>query len=53
MDKPHLETKWIHEEYNRRKNGRVPRGRPRDKYMRHKEESTLLETPGRKPTSIR
>jgi hypothetical protein len=34
MNWPHLETQWIREEYNRRKNrGIVPRGRPRDKYL--------------------
>jgi hypothetical protein len=34
MDRPHLETQYIREEYNRRKNrGKCPRERPRDKYI--------------------
>jgi hypothetical protein len=34
MDRPHLEAQWISERYSRGKiEGKVPRRRPRDKYM--------------------
>jgi hypothetical protein len=55
MDWPHLETQWIREEYNRRKNrGKSPKRMENGKiYGTNKEEIILQEIPGIKPTSIR
>jgi hypothetical protein len=55
MNWPHLKTKWICKEYNRRKNRKkVPRGRPRgNKHGKSKEESTLQEIPGSKRSTVR
>jgi hypothetical protein len=54
MDRPHLETQWTREEYNRRKNrGKCPKRKAKGQiHATNKEESTLQEIPGSKPTSI-
>jgi cellulase/cellobiase CelA1 len=52
MGRPHLETQWISEECNRRKNrGRSPQRKAKGHWT-NTEESTLQEIPGSKPTSI-
>jgi hypothetical protein len=55
MNWPHLETQWNREEYNRRKNtGKSPKREAKGQiHGTNKEDSTLQEIPGSKPTSIR
>jgi hypothetical protein len=54
MDRPHPETQWISEECNTRKNrGKSPKRKAKGQIDgTNKEESTLQEIPGSKPTSI-